>query len=117
VTGKPAGARPNREGKPLEMDMKVSDDVRRFLVTAPIHLRLAVWADTAAFANWIEGRGPKDRETWLVTCFGQHAASFLEAARDIGVTVEEIEGSNDDMRYVMLAGEPGSGWSGSEASP
>ncbi len=86
--------------------------VHRFLVTAPIHLRLAVWADTAAFANWIEGRGPQDRETWLVTSFSQHADSFLEVARDIGVTVEEIEGAGDDERYVMLVGEHGTGWNG-----
>jgi len=97
--------------------MTVSDGVCRYLVTAPVHLRLAMWAATAAFANWIEGRGPEDRETWLVTCFGQHADSFLEAARDTGVTVEQIEGAGDDERYVMLAGEPGSGWSRSEASP
>jgi hypothetical protein len=88
--------------------------VHRFLVTAPIGERMDMWAVTAIFANWIEGRGPEDRETWLVTCFDEHAQGFLEAGRRSGVTVEEVEGAGDDERYVMRVGEPGTGW---EAGP
>ena len=84
--------------------------VHRFLLTAPMGLRMDTWAATAMFTNWIDGRGPEDRQTWLVTCFDAHAHSFLQAARNIGVTVEEIEGAGDDERYVMLVGEPGTGW-------
>ncbi len=90
----------------------MNDGVRRFLITAPTALRMDAWAATGMFANWLEGRGPEDRETWLVTCFGEHAHSFLDAARNIGVTVEEIEDAGDDERYVMLVGEPGTGWQG-----
>jgi hypothetical protein len=84
--------------------------VHRFLVTAPIGERMDMWAVTGAFANWIEGRGPEDRETWLVTCFDEHASGFLEAARNTGVTVEEIEGAGDDERYLLLVGDSGTGW-------
>lgn len=87
-------------------------DVHRYLITAPIAERMDTWAATGMFANWIEGRGPEDRQTWLVTCFDHHAPSFLAAARNIGVTVEEIEGAGDDERYVLIAGEPGTGWQG-----
>jgi hypothetical protein len=87
--------------------------VHKFLVTAPIGERMDTWAATAMFANWIQGWGPEDRQTWLVTCLdGHYANSFLDAARNIGVTVEEIEGAGDDERYVMLVGDPGSGWRG-----
>lgn len=81
-----------------------------YLVTAPMGLRMDTWAAAAMFTNWIEGRGPEDRQTWQVMCPGDYSHSFLTAARAIGVTVEEIEGAGDDERYVMLAGEPGSGW-------
>lgn len=86
--------------------------VRRFLVTAPICERMDMWAATAAFANWIEGRGPEDRETWLVTCFDVHARIFLAAAREVGATVEQIEGAGDTERYVLLTGEAATGWQG-----
>jgi hypothetical protein len=95
----------------------MTDGVRRLLVTAPIGERMDMWAATAVFANWIEGRGPENRETWLVTCFGEHAPGFLDAARKIGVTVEQVEGAGDDERYVMLVGEPGTGWNGSTEAP
>ena len=89
----------------------MSGGVRRFLVTASLDDRMDVWAATAAFSNWLEGRGPEDRETWLVTCPGEYSAAFLAAAQARpAATVEEIEGAGDSERYVMLAGEPGSGW-------
>lgn len=84
--------------------------MHRFLVTAPLGLRMDTWAATAMFTNWIEGRGPMDRETWLVMCPGEFSDAFLTAARQTGVTVEEVEGAGDSERYVLLVGEPGSGW-------
>ncbi len=81
-----------------------------FLVTAPIGLRMDLWAAAATFTNWIEGRGPAVRETWLVMCPGEYGEGFLDIARTIGVTVERVEGAGDDERYVMLVGEPGTGW-------
>jgi hypothetical protein len=86
------------------------DGVHRYLFTAPFDLRMDTWAATGMFTNWIEGRGPEDRQTWLVICFDQDSASFLDVARTISVTVEEIEGAGDDERYVLLVGEPGTGW-------
>ena len=88
----------------------MTDGIRRFLITAPVKLRMDTWAATSMFANWIEGRGPEDRQTWLVTCYAAHAHTFLESAELIGVTVEEIEGAGDEEHYVMLVGESGSGW-------
>ena len=82
-------------------------------VTLPqrmVRLTLDQWAATAMFANWIEGRAKGDRETWLVTCYDEHSGGFLQAARNVGVTVEEIEGGGDDESYVLVVGEPGSGW-------
>ncbi|MGH3222255.1 MAG: hypothetical protein ACRDPY_26775 [Streptosporangiaceae bacterium] len=90
--------------------------VRRFLVTASLGDRMDVWAATAAYANWIDGRGPEERQTWLVTCLGEHGDHFLAAAKGRpDVTVEEIQGAGDDERYELLAGKPGSGWTGSYA--
>lgn len=85
--------------------------VRRFLVTASPGSRMDAWAATAPISNWLEGRGPEERETWLVMCPGEHADYFLTAARQrADVTVEEIEGAGDSERYTLLAGEPGTGW-------
>jgi hypothetical protein len=88
----------------------VASGVRAFLVTAEIGLRMDMWAAVASFTNWVDGRGPVTRETWQVMCPGNYAEGFLDIARTLGVTVEGIEGSGDDERYVMLVGEPGSGW-------
>lgn len=87
--------------------------VHRYLVTGEIGPRMDVWAYTAAYANWIEGRlapGRAATETWLVICFDEHAAAFLAYAKAAGVTVEEIEGAGDDESYTLLVGDPGSGW-------
>ena len=85
--------------------------VRRFLVTSSLGSRMGVWAATATYVNWIEGRGPEERETWLVTCFGEHADHFLAAARlRPDVTIEEIQGAGDDERYELLVGDPDTGW-------
>lgn len=85
--------------------------VRRFLVTAPVGDRMDVWAATSTYANWIEGRGPQERETWLATCPGQYAEHFIAAARcRPDLTVEEIQGAGDDERYELVAGQPGTGW-------
>jgi hypothetical protein len=88
--------------------------VHRYLVTAPTDLRMDTWAATGMFTNWLEGRGPEDRQTWLVTCFDEHSHTLLDAARNIGVTVEEIHGAGDDERYELLVGEPGTGWNGAD---
>ncbi len=84
--------------------------VHRYLVTATVDLKMDTWAVTGMFANWIEGRENGDRETWLVTVFDRDSSSFLDAARNIGVTVEEIEGADDTESYTMVVGELGSGW-------
>ena len=84
--------------------------VHRYLVTGGEDQKWDAWLPTAAFANWIEGRENGDRETWLVTCMGEQADFFLAAARDAGVTVEEIEGAGDGESYALVVGEPGSGW-------
>jgi hypothetical protein len=85
--------------------------VRRFLVTAPDQVRMAVWVRTAAYANWLEGRPNRHQsETWLVTVFGEHAEHFLDSARVLSATVEEVEGAGDDERYVLLIGESGTSW-------
>ena len=82
--------------------------VHRYLVTASTGSRMDLWAATGAYANWIEGRGPQERETWLVTCFAEHSSHFLAAARQrADATVEEIEGAGDAEQYVLVAGEPG----------
>jgi hypothetical protein len=80
--------------------------VHFFLVTAPTQTRMQVWTATASFANWLEVRG----DTASVTCFDRDEAAFLDVARQAGVTVEEIEGGGDSERYVLRAGEPGTGW-------
>jgi hypothetical protein len=85
--------------------------VRRFLVTASEGDRIAMWEAVGPYSNWIEGRlRARGGETWLVTVFGEDANRFLEIARRVGATVEEIEGGGDDERYLLRVGEPGSGW-------
>ncbi len=85
--------------------------VRRFLVTASPGSRMDVWAATAPVSNWLDGRGPEERATWLVMCPGEHAEYFLAAARQrADVTVEELEGAGDSEQYTLLVGEPGTGW-------
>jgi hypothetical protein len=84
--------------------------VHRFLVTASADLKMLTWAATGMFANWIEGRENGGRETWLMTVFDEDAGSFLDAARNCGVTVEKINGGGESESYVLRVGEPGSGW-------
>lgn len=86
--------------------------VRYFLVTAPDdEARIRMWINTTAYANWLEGRSNRHGgETWAVTVFGEHASHFMEVARAVPVTLEEIEGSGDDERYQLLVGDPGTGW-------
>lgn len=86
--------------------------VHRYLVTASVDLKMNTWAATAMFSNWLGGRENGDRETWLVTVFANRSESFLLAARNIGVTVEEIEGGGESESYALRVGEPGSGWQG-----
>ena len=95
----------------------MGDRVRRYLVTADVRPRIEVHLYTGMYANWIEGRAApgatkdNDRETWLVTVYGEHADNFLNAARGVpGVTVEEIEGADDTETYLLRVGEPGTGW-------
>lgn len=88
-------------------------DVHRYLITAPADLKMTMWAATGMFANWLEGRENGDRETWLATVFDQQSEGFLIAARNVGVTVEEIEGGGDTESYRLLVGETGTGWQGS----
>jgi hypothetical protein len=90
--------------------------VHRFLVTAPADRKMDLWIATGAVANWLEGRPNGDRETWLVTVFDSHGPAFLDAARQIGVTVEEIEGGGETEAYILRVGEPGTGWQAATAS-
>ena len=96
--------------EPTERQSRTSS-VHRFLVTADLDQKMTMWAATATFANWIEGRENGDRETWMVTCFDDQAEQFLAAARAVGVTVQEIEGAGDGESYILLVGDPGTGWS------
>lgn len=89
--------------------------VHRLLFTAPMAARMDTWTATGMFTNWLEGRGPEDRQTWLVTIFDHHLARFLEVAGVLGATVEEIEGSGDNEWYRLLVGDPEGGWSGRTA--
>lgn len=84
--------------------------VHRYLVTGDDARRMEAWMPTAGYANWIEGREKGGRETWLVTCYAEHAKAFLRATEAAGVTVEEIEGAGDTESYKLVVGEPGSGW-------
>lgn len=86
--------------------------VHGFLVTAPENERINLWANTAVYANWLDGReNAAGTETWHVMVFDEHAADFLGIATDIqGLTVEEIEGAGDTETYILVAGVPGTGW-------
>jgi hypothetical protein len=92
----------------------LSMSVHRFLVTGSDAARMTMWAQTCLYTNWIEGR-PNQRggETWLVTVWAEQVESvdhFLDAARDVSATVEEIEGAGDEERYLLRVGSPGTGW-------
>ena len=84
--------------------------VQRFLVTSTFDQRMDVWSATASYANWIEGRGNGDRETWLVTCFDENCDTFLASARAADATVERVAGGGDAEAYELLVGAPGTGW-------
>ena len=88
----------------------MASSLRRFLVTAGTGERMSLWAAMATVSNWIEGRGPEERQTWLVMVIGDGADAFLGAARTLGVTVEELEGAGDEEHRTLLVGEPGTGW-------
>jgi hypothetical protein len=88
-------------------------DVGRYLVTASFDDRMDVWAATALVSNWIEGRGPDERQTWMVTVVPDGREGFLEVAgKRAGVTVEEIVSAGEDETYRLLVGESGTGWGG-----
>lgn len=92
--------------------------VHRYLVTAPVDLKMDAWDATCTFANWIEGRALADgRETWLVTVFDRDSESFLTVARTFGVTVEQIQGGGESEGYDLAVGEPGSGWQDTSNAP
>jgi hypothetical protein len=88
----------------------VTAALHRYLVTAETRAWVQLWTACAQVTNWIEGRGPQDRQTWLVMCPGKYAGGFLHFAGEVGATVEEIEGAGDSEQYVLRAGEPGTGW-------
>jgi hypothetical protein len=93
----------------------VSGGVHRYLVTGDQDAKWAHWQRTAYYANWIEGRENGDRETWLVTCYDDTSAAFLEAAGAAGATVEEIHGAGESESYELCVGPPGSGWKGGKS--
>jgi len=90
----------------------MTDGVHRYLVTASDdERRLTMWRCTAIYANWLDGReNPRGGETWLVTVFADKRQQFLDSARAVHVTVEEIHGGGDDETYELQVGEPGTGW-------
>ena len=89
----------------------MASGVHAYLVTTPPDEHLGLWAATATVANWIESRTGRNGTTWQVMVIGDSGPQFLEAARNLGgITVEEIEGAGGDERFVLLAGEPGTGW-------
>ncbi len=100
-------------GESLNNTGQTPGGVHRYLITAPVDLKMDLWVATGMFANWLEGRQNGGRETWLATVFDQHSEGFLTAARNVGVTIEEIEGGGDTESYRLLVGEPGTGWQGS----
>jgi hypothetical protein len=83
--------------------------VHGLLVTATEAEKFEVWAATAPFSNWLDGRPNGDRETWHVMVYDEHLKLFLAAAEG-AATVERIEGSGESETYRLLLGEPGSGW-------
>jgi hypothetical protein len=84
--------------------------VRFFLVTASLDDRMALWSVTLPYANWIDGCGPEERETWLVTCLDRHSPHFFEMAEHSGATVEEIDHTDGAEKHVLRVGAPGTGW-------
>lgn len=85
--------------------------VHAYLVTTPPDEHFDLWAATAPVANWIESRTGRNGVTWQVMVMSANAPQFLDIARKIGgITVEEIEGAGDGERFVLLVGEPGTGW-------
>lgn len=89
----------------------MASGVHAYLVTTPPDEHMGLWAATATVSNWIESRPGKNGITWQVMVPGDYGTQFLEAARQLGdITVEEIEGAGDDEEFVLLVGEPGTGW-------
>jgi hypothetical protein len=91
--------------------MIVASGVHAYLVTTPQDEHFGLWVATATTSNWIESRLGKNGVTWQVMVPGECAPQFLDAARKLGgITVEEIEVAGGDERFVLLVGEPGTGW-------
>ena len=84
--------------------------VHGYLVTAGPDSKMALWAASAGYTNWLEGRENGARETWQVMCFDEDLEAFLGLAGEAGCTVEEIVGAGDNETYALRVGEPGSGW-------
>lgn len=88
--------------------------VRFLLVTTDDEgKRLGFHFAVAAVANSferreVEGADPP-RATINYVVDDQHLTPFLAVAREVGVTVEEIE-PGDEETYTLLVGEPGTGW-------
>jgi poly(3-hydroxyalkanoate) synthetase len=86
--------------------------VTGYLVTIPDGKQMDVWSSVASYSNWLDGRTSRNdsaRVTWYVMV-ADHDEHFLAAAREAGVTVERLEGSGESESYVLLVGEPGTGW-------
>jgi hypothetical protein len=89
----------------------MASSVHAYLVTTPPDEHMGLWAATATTSNWIKSRPGKNGVTWQVMVPGDSGPQFLDAARRLGdITVEEIEGAGDEERFVLLVGEPGTGW-------
>lgn len=89
----------------------MSSGVHAYLVTTPPDEHFGLWAATATVANWIGSCAGRNGTTWQVMVMGDSGPAFLEAARKLGgITVEEVEGAGEGERFVLLVGEPGTGW-------
>lgn len=89
----------------------MASGVHAYLVTTAPGEHMDLWAATATVANWIESRYGRNGATWQVMVMDSDGPQFLDIARKLGdITVEEIEGAGDDERFVLLVGEPGTGW-------
>lgn len=91
----------------------MSDGVERLLVTASDEARMVLWARTAHFANWLDGKDNRHGgQTWILTVYATEYEQFMQLARGIDnqVTIERIVGAGDSEEYEMIMGTPGEGW-------
>lgn len=100
--------------------MSEQNSVRRFLVTdaeqqidgvmCVSQLVRAFHVAVSHVANAIETRTRNGRTTTIYTVMSSRAERVLGVARELGLTVQEVEGSWERETYPYLVGAVGSGW-------